>query len=178
MRYRRAKIGGGTYFFTLVTYQRQEILCAPENITLLKAAFAHVRKNHPFSIDTFVVLPDHLHCLMTLPDRDDDYPARLRLIKSYFSRKCTEIQVQNTASRRLKKEKAVWQRRYWEHSIKNDTDLRQHVGYIHYNPVKHGLANAPIDWPYSSFHSYVARGMLHKAWGSGGMVFDRKIGME
>ena len=188
MRYHRAKVKGGTYFFTVVTYKRIKIFNRSDNVELLRQAFRKIIKQHPFRIDAFVLLPDHLHCIWTLPQGDADFSKRWRLIKSYFSRKFKQTQVDwvegrnptKTASSRLKKkEKLLWQRRFWEHLIRNHEDLRRHVEYIHYNPVKHGLTKAPSDWDYSSFHRYVDEGMYDIKWGAGvKMKFDATVGYE
>ena len=180
MEYRRAKILGGTYFFTVITYARKNILTDPVNITLLRDASRHVMEKHPFEIDAFVLLPDHLHCIWTLPDGDMDFSKRWRLIKSYFTRNCLP-EYRNIANnaRIKKKEQAVWQRRYWEHLIRDDNDYLRHVEYIHYNPVKHGYVKAPRDWEYSSFHKYVRQGKYENNWGTGESIkFDEAIGNE
>ncbi len=166
MRYRRVKVNGGTYFFTVVTYQRSGILCEMENVQLLRNSFKTVMEKHPFTIDAMVVLPDHLHCIWTLPPDDSDYSKRWRLIKASFSRQCNEKYKQRiiSESRKNKKELAVWQRRFWEHLIRDDKDLKQHVEYIHYNPVKHGYVKTPKEWRFSSFHSYVRNGFRNIDW--------------
>ncbi len=180
MQYRRARIKGGTYFFTVVTYKRRRILTEPGNVSLLRKAFRQVMDNHPFTIDAFVLLPDHLHCIWTMPEGDRDFSKRWRLTKSYFSRKCDATHKNiPSRSRRKKKELAVWQRRFWEHLIRNEQDFVKHIEYIHYNPVKHGLAKAPKDWEYSSFHRYVREGVYDLEWGGGeNIMFDDAIGRE
>jgi putative transposase len=180
MDYRRAKIKGGSYFFTVVTYGRNKILTNNENVFLLREAFRHVMEGHPFILDAFILLPDHLHCIWTLPEGDMDFSKRWRLVKSYFTKKC-DHEHKNTpnASRKKKNEQAVWQRRFWEHLIRDDEDYLRHVEYIHYNPVKHGLVKAPKDWPYSSFHKYVREGKYDLNWGVGQLLtFDEAIGKE
>jgi putative transposase len=208
MQYRRAKIPGGTYFFTVVTYRREKILCTPVNVMLLRQIFKKIMERHPFNIDAFVLLPDHLHCIWTLPQGDFDFSMRWRLIKSYFTRKCqkpvgwveerhevkpalnptqsrpvgwveqSETQ-QKISSRLKKKEQTIWQRRFWEHLIRDDQDLIRHVEYIHYNPVKHGLVKAPMDWEYSSFHRYMRDGVYNSEWGAGVEIkFDSEVGGE
>ena len=169
MQYRRAKTPGASYFFTVVTHNRRKILCQPENADLLRNAFRYVMQKHPFKIDAIVILPEHLHCIWTLPEGDADFSSRWRLIKSYFSRQC-DIQYQGkiSESRQNKKEKAVWQRRFWEHLIRDERDFTSHVDYIHYNPVRHGLVDAPKDWQYSSFHRYVRDGCYPINWGADG----------
>lgn len=167
MQYRRSRAKGGTYFFTVVTYKRRKILCIPDSISLLRNVFGRVMGQHPFRIDAFILLPDHLHCIWTLPDGDSDFSKRWRLIKSQFSRESDDLYKNRpSASREKKKEQAVWQRRFWEHQICDEEDLIRHVEYIHYNPVKHGLVGAPRDWEYSSFHRYVSKGVYDDGWGS------------
>jgi putative transposase len=179
MQYRRAKTKGCSYFFTVVTHHRRPFLCLPENITLLRNIFRKVIKHHPFEIDAMVVLSDHLHCLWTLPEGDGDFSKRRRLIKSEFSRGCgVEFKAPPSASRQGKKEQAVWQRRFWEHQIRNEQDFVQHVEYIHYNPVKHGYAETPIDWLFSSFHRYVKKDLYPDNWGASEVEFDPWVGDE
>ncbi|OEU63784.1 MAG: transposase [Desulfobacterales bacterium S5133MH16] len=180
MRYRRAQIKGATYFFTVVTHKRTKFLCESENVSLLRETFKYVIEKHPFTIDAFVLLPDHLHCLWTLPDGDHDFSKRWRLIKTYFTRKCDDKYKHTPpVSRQSKKEQAVWQRRFWEHLIRDEDDFIRHVEYIHYNPVKHGLVMTPKGWPYSSFHRYVRDGCYNLEWGAGqDITFDETIGRE
>ncbi len=181
MQYRRARAKGGTYFFTLITLKRKKILAEAENVNILREAFKNVMNKYLFKIDAFVLLPDHLHCIWTLPQNDRDFSTRWRLVKSYFTRKCHERfkLKQLRESRKNKKEQAVWQRRFWEHQIRDERDLLNHVEYIHYNPVKHGLVNAPKDWKYSSFHRYVHEGKYNNEWGAGdGIIFNKEIGYE
>ena len=146
MKYRRAKVKGGTYFFTVVTFNRIKIFHNSDNVALLRGAIRKVMLKHPFQIDAFVLLPDHLHCILTLPQHDSDFSTRWRLIKSYFSRNFDGrnvgwVEARNPtnaaicASRKRKNEKPIWQRRFWEHLIRNQEDLNQHIEYIHYNPV-------------------------------------------
>ncbi len=180
MQYRRSRTDGGSYFFTVVTDRRRPFLCDPDNIILLRSVFREVKERHPFTINAIVILPDHLHCLWTLPENDANYSMRWRLIKSAFSRQCRAQYRGTTAkSRHNKQEQAVWQRRFWEHEIRSDSDYRQHVEYIHYNPVKHGLTTAPAGWPFSSFHRSVAEGRYEQNWGAGvEMKFGELIGRE
>ncbi|NMG21064.1 REP-associated tyrosine transposase [Brasilonema bromeliae] len=180
MQYRRAKVNGGSYFFTVVTHNRRKFLCEPDNISLLRNAFRYVMQQHPFEIDAIIVLPDHIHSIWTLPDGEHDFSTRWRLIKSYFSRQCaTEYQGEISKAREKKKEQAIWQPRFWEHQIRDDKDFAHHVEYIHYNPVKHGLVAAPKDWQYSSFHRYVRDGIYDMDWGADGeILFDASIGNE
>ncbi len=163
--YVRARISGGTYFFTVNLAERRGNTLLTEHITSLRAAFADTAKERPFAMPAFVVLPDHLHCLWRLPPCDCDFPTRWRLIKSRFSRALPEIE-RRSASRVTKGERGLWQRRYWEHLIRDGEDYRRHVDYIHYNPVKHGYVAEPRLWPHSSFARWVARGDYPQDWGS------------
>lgn len=180
MHYRRAKTPGATYFFTVVTYNRQPLFLSDYTIALLRQAFHTVKTESPFIIDAIVILPDHLHSIWTLPDADADYSSRWRHIKARFSLRCPQAYKQSqNLSRQHKGEQAIWQRRFWEHQIRNEADFSQHVDYIHYNPVKHGLVRAPMDWPYSSFHRYIKDGAYPADWGASGAIeFDEKIGRE
>jgi putative transposase len=145
--------------FAVVTHHWRSFLSEPQNVALLRRSFWYAMQRHPFVIDAAVILPEHLHCIWTLPDGDSDYSMRWRLIKSFFSRQCGDaVRGEISTSRKHKKEQAVWQRRFWEHCIRDEQDLRRHVEYIHYNPVRHGLVRAPKDWEYSSFHKYVREG--------------------
>lgn len=180
MQYRLIKTPGGTYFFTLVTFNRQKILCLPDNIRLLRQSFQYVNANHPVKIEAIAILPDHLHCLWRLPSTDADNSTRWRLIKSYFSHRCNALEVEKiSASRINKQERAIWQRRFWEHLIRDEIDFQRHVDYIHYNPVKHGLVKAPIDWEFSSFRRFVQAGMYPNEWGAAEEIRSLpEIGME
>ncbi|MDJ0798313.1 MAG: transposase [Calothrix sp. MO_167.B12] len=167
MKYRRTKVEGGTFFFTLVTHNRRQFLCDEENILLLRNIFIKVMQQHPFTVDAIVILPDHLHCIWTLPPDDNNFSTRWRLIKSNFTRHChPRYKEQISTSRQNKKEQAIWQRRFWEHQIRNQSDFASHVDYIHYNPVKHGYVKAPKDWQYCSFHRYVNQGIYDFDWGA------------
>ena len=180
MIYRRTKIKGGTYFFTVVTQNRRPFLCQPDNAVLLRHALQYTMQRQPMEIDAFVLLPDHLHSIWTLPDNDHDFSMRWRLIKSYFSRYCQDsYQNSVSTSRQGKQERALWQRRFWEHMIRDNQDFINHVEYIHYNPVKHGLVAAPKEWEYSSFHRYVQAGLYDEMWGAGvEMSFNPETGNE
>ena len=156
--YRRIYRKGGCYFFTVVTTKRQSILI--KNIQLVREAFQHVCSRHPFIIDAAVILPDHLHCIWTLPENDDDYSMRWRLLKSYFSHHLSE-QKNFTFN---KSNRSVWQKRFWEHLIRDEHDYNRHLDYIHYNPVKHGYVERAADWEYSSFKKFVKQGLYEKNW--------------
>ncbi len=162
-RYRRAEIKGGTYFFTVTLADRSGDLLV-RHIDHLRQAYQAATNLYPFSTVAICILPDHLHALWTLPPEDANFPLRWRLIKSKFSR-TLPIDARRTASKLAKREKGIWQRRYWEHAIRDDADLERHVDYIHFNPVKHGYVSRVSDWPHSSFARYVARGSRPQDWG-------------
>ncbi len=136
MRYRQANAAGGAYFFTVVLAERKSALLV-DRAELLREAIAEVKTHHPFRIIALVVLLDHLHAIWQLPPEDADYPKRWSLIKAKFSRGIPRHEPVR-ASRAAKRERGIWQRRYWEHQIRDDLDLQAHVDYVHYNPVKHG----------------------------------------
>jgi putative transposase len=164
MQYRRAKTPGGTYFFTVVTFRRRKFLCEPDNVELLRQAFRTVKSAHTFTIDAFV-LPEHLRCIWTLLPDDHDYPMRWNAIKNYFTRRCPDaLKLSLSPSQRRKRVQTIWQPRYWEHQIRDDRDFEKHCDYIHWNPVKHGLAANPGDWPYSSFHRFLRLGFYPPNW--------------
>jgi putative transposase len=160
--YRRNVVKGGCYFFTVNLADRASDLLT-ENIALLRQSIAYVMQKHPFYIDAMVVLPDHIHAIWTLPENDADYALRWRLIKTHFSRNITKTE-KISQSRISKGERSIWQRRYWEHTIKDDRDFGNHVDYIHINPVKHGYVTHATEWPYSSIHKYIKAGKLPNNW--------------
>ena len=162
MDYRRYRQAGGCYFFTLVTENRTPLLI--EHIERLRIAMRHCKEKHPFTIDAIVVLPEHLHTLWTLPPDDHDFSTRWMVIKRKFSAGLETITTNK--SKLAKREKGVWQRRFWEHCIRNDDDWQRHIDYIHYNPVKHSHCARPLDWRYSSFATMVSRGWYTEDWGS------------
>ncbi|MFE8070085.1 transposase [Marinobacteraceae bacterium S3BR75-40.1] len=170
MQYRRSNTKGGTYFFTVNMAQRNSDLLV-RHIDDLREVMRHVKTKHPFSLLAMVVLPDHLHTIWRLPEGNADYSQRWSLIKAGFSRRMGKGEYIRQ-SRVAKRERGIWQRRYWEHQIKDENDLARHVDYIHYNPVKHGWVKRPIDWPYSTLHGYVARGMVSVDWGGVGCEED------
>jgi putative transposase len=132
-------------------------------IERLRHAYAGVERRLPFTTVAICFLPDHIHALWQLPDGDADYAARWSLFKSAFSRGLAPAPTRSP-SKIAKREKGIWQRRYWEHAIRDDADLERHVNSIHYNPVKHGLVTCVADWPFSSFRRYVAQGILPADW--------------
>ena len=155
--YRRSKLHGGTYFFTVVSYRRQKILCDNPIRNALRDAINSTRLKYPFRIEAWVLLPDHLHCIWTLPEHDADYMKRWSLIKRKVSIVCS-AQYKNSAwlsiSSKKHRESTIWQRRYWEHRIRDQDDFNLHVEYIHNNPVKHGWCEQAIDWPYSTLYRW------------------------
>ncbi len=162
--YVRAHVPGGTFFFTLVTYQRLPILAHPLARRALRNAIRRVRTERPFHIDAIVLLPDHLHTLWTLPDGDADFSTRWRLIKHWTTQQLTlqMVTLEQSASRQKKQERPIWQRRFWEHTVRNEDEFAALCDYIHYNQVKHGYVSCPHGWPYSSFWRSIKAG--HYSW--------------
>ncbi len=161
VRYRRNRVQGGTYFFTVTLADRRSAALV-DHIDKLRAAFRTTRQERPFTIDAVVILPDHLHAILTLPQGDADFSGRWRRIKGHFS--TGMIAAGAAIKRRGNGGLALWQRRYWEHTIRDDRDFERHVDYIHFNPVKHRLVKCVRDWPHSSFHLFVRRGILPADW--------------
>jgi putative transposase len=160
--YRRNRVPGATYFFTVNLFDRRSNLLV-EHIDLLRKAVRGVRHKSPFAINAWVVLPDHMHCLWTLPEGDADFPARWREIKKSFSKSLPPIEARSTVMIH-RGERGIWQRRYWEHTIRDDRDYAAHMDYIHFNPVKHGLTVSPSDWSFSSFRRCVREGLYPEQW--------------
>lgn len=152
------RLAGGTYFFTVTLTDR---------VDALRQSFREVKKSHPFEIGAIVIVPEHLHAVWTLPDGEHDFSLRWRQIKSAFSRQISK-------SRLRKHERGIWQRRFWEHAIRDDDDFRRHVDYIHFNPVKHGYVRNVADWRHSSFHRYVRLEILPENWAG----FDEEFGID
>ena len=181
--YKRNFLPGGTFFFTVVTHERSPWLCTEKARNALRMAIGEVRAKRPFTIAAWVLLPDHLHCLWELPEDDHDFSIRWRLIKTRVSRQCADlcekvgcvsdsVTHQNSTahqniSRSRRGESNLWQRRFWEHTIRDERDYAAHCDYIHYNPVKHGLSKSPADWPYSTFHRFVEQRIYPIDWGAG-----------
>ncbi len=157
--YRRAYLPGGIYFFTVVTLNRAPIFTDENRVEALRQAFRKVKATRPFEIDAMVILPEHLHCIWRMPEGDADYSSRWREIKKAASRRI------GTATN-ARNERMVWQRRFWEHAIRDEEDWRRHVDYIHYNPVKHGLASSPGAWAWSSFGNALKKGWYEESWGA------------
>jgi putative transposase len=169
--YRRAYIPGGCFFFTVVTHHRQPLFAKGRNIDRLRDGFRRAMAKHPFRIDAIVILPDHLHSVWRLPEGDADFSLRWRLVKHYLA-----AGVPAATNRRG--EKLVWQRRFWEHAIRDEEDWRNHIDYVHYNPVKHGYARRPGDWAWSSFARAEQRGWYPPGWGALGPVNLRGMELE
>lgn len=160
--YRRVKAKGSTFFFTIVLADRSSSMLV-EQIERLRAAYRLAQSRRPFETVAICILPDHLHAIWALPEDDDDFSIRWSLIKTSFSR---GIEARpRSPSKIVKREKGIWQRRFWEHAIRDEADLERHIDYIHFNPVKHGHVSRVADWPHSSFHRYVGQGLLEADWG-------------
>jgi putative transposase len=161
--YRRAFVPGGCWFFTVNLLDRRRALLI-DQIEILREAVGATRQSHPFTIDAFVVLPDHLHAIWQLPPGDSDFSVRWRLIKTRFAKALPSTE-RLSAIRVARNERGIWQRRFWEHLIRNEADYARHVDYCYYNPVKHGYVSKVGDWPYSSFHRDVRAGLFPEDWG-------------
>lgn len=175
--YRRANIDGVTYFFTVNTLKRQTFLLDDDVRAALREGIALVRQSYPFIIDAWVLLPDHLHCLWTLPPDDGDFSARWRVIKRTVTQRCGArlhrpdlVNVRRTQ----RKQSTLWQHRYWEHLIRDEEDYRRHVDYIHWNPVKHGYVQRAGDWPYSTFQRHAMQGIYPPDWGIDASTVDEE----
>ncbi len=171
--YRRAKISGATYFFTVNLADRKRTTLV-DQIELLKRIVREEMNAHPFEVNAMVVLPEHLHAIWTLPMDDADFSGRWRRIKARMSAALPPGE-RRSASRLSKGERGIWQRRFWEHLIRNDLDLQRHVDYVHFNPVKHGHVQQVGDWPHSTFHRYVREGKYPIGW-TGEEVIDVDAG--
>jgi len=165
MRYRRADVPGATYFFTVNIAERSKTLLV-DHVGVLRMAMRRVKEIHPFEIEAIVILPDHLHAIWTLPQNDADFSMRWNLIKGTFSRNIPGNESIST-SRRKKGERGIWQRRFWEHLIRNESDFERHVDYIHYNPVKHGYVPKADEWTFSSIHRFMKNGIIPVDWAGG-----------
>lgn len=167
--YKRVYVEGGTYFFTVNTIKRKTILTRPESRYLLKTAWQEIKKIHPFEDVALCLMPDHIHCIWKLPENDSNFSVRWNGIKGLFSKKYKKTDSYSHDSDRIRKNKqeaSVWQRRFWEHLIRDDDDLQRHIDYIHYNPVKHGYVAKATDWEYSTIHRYIHDGIVEPDWGN------------
>ncbi|MFT3736439.1 MAG: transposase [Rhodocyclaceae bacterium] len=161
--YIRHRPPGGTWFFTHNLLDRSSGLLV-EHIDLLRESVRAVKAKRPFHIDAWIVLPDHMHAIWTLPEGDSDYSGRWRAIKIAFSKGLPKTEMRS-AARVAQGERGIWQRRFWEHTIRDDADYAAHVDYVHVNPLKHGHVRRVADWPHSSFHRAVAQGIYAADWG-------------
>ncbi len=171
--YRRNRVKGGCYFFTINLLERGNNTLLVENIDYLRKIVKDIRLQHPFHIDGWVILPEHMHCMWTLPNGDSDYSMRIRLMKGMFSQGLPKTEWLSSV-RRNSGERGLWQRLFWEHTIRDDNDYVRHMDYLHYNPVKHGYVKRVCDWSYSTFHTLVERGVYPSDWG--GDVDDISVG--
>jgi len=172
--YRRNFVPGGSFFFTVNLANRQTSLLT-ERTHLLRESIRYTRARRPFTLDAIVVLPEHLHAIWTLPPGDTDYATRWRLIKTVFSRS-VEPTERRSKSRLEKGERGIWQRRYWEHTLRDDGDFERHCDYIHFNPVKHGYVSTVSAWPYSSFQRFVGLGVYPVDWANGAPIEGNEFG--
>lgn len=173
--WRRAYVPGGTYFFTLVTSERAPILTTTFARSLLREVTSECRRQWPFEIEAVVLMSDHLHTVWRLPEGDTEYSKRWGWLKKEFTKKWLAAggsERRISTSRQRDRRSGVWQRRFWEHVIRDERDLVRHLDYIHYNPVKHGLVGRAVDWPWSSFHRFVREGRYSADWGYGPMDFN------
>ena len=175
--YIRTRLTGRIYFFTVNLAERGNNDLLLRYIDDLRQAFRQTQRDHPFSIDAIVILPDHLHCLWRLRDNDADFSTRWQLIKARFSR-AIEPGERISQSRLRKGERGIWQRRFWEHVIRDEDDYARHADYIHYNPVKHGYVKMASEWPYSSLHKWVEQGRYPEDWGGSEMKTRLARGCE
>ena len=171
--YKRYRKPGGTYFFTVNLLDRR-IDTLTRHVDALRAAVLATRRERPFHIDAWVVLPDHMHCVWTLPAGDHDFSNRWKAIKTRFV-KAIPFTERRSRYQIAKGERGIWQRRFWEHLIHDENDFIRHVDYVHWNPMKHGLVTTLAEWPYSTFHRYVQRGIYPSNW-AGGNEFEVKTG--
>lgn len=161
VRYRRNFLAGGTFFFTVALADRKSSALV-DHVSTLRMAFRIARHERPFTVDAIVILPEHLHAIWTLPPGDADFSGRWKRIKAHFTHRL--VAAGTPVQRHRNGEYALWQRRFWEHTIRNEQDFARHLDYVHFNPVKHRLVSRARDWPYSSFHVHVRRGLLPADW--------------
>ncbi|MBX3400161.1 MAG: transposase [Gemmataceae bacterium] len=167
--YIRSHVPGGTFFFTMVTYNRRPILTSDSSRRLLRESIRQEQSTRPFNLFATVLLPDHWHWIGILPERDSDYSSRIRRIKERFTEwHLASGGAEEPVSRDQLQHRArgVWQPRFWEHTVRDEDDLKRCVDYIHWNPVKHGFVERPKDYPWSSFHRFVKLGEYPEDWGA------------
>jgi putative transposase len=161
VHYRRLQVKGGIYFFTVALQDRKSTLLT-QYIRVLQKSWKSVQVKRPFKTIAYVILPDHFHAVWQLPEDDNDFPTRLRLIKRQFTK---NVVVMNSVfSKNKRNEYNIWQKRYWEHMIRDERDYENHINYIHYNPIKHKYVKRTRDWPYSSFMKFVNQGIYKLNW--------------
>lgn len=173
-RYRRHYVAGGTFFFTVKLANPKDDLLT-RHVDWLRQAYGRVQRQYPFETVAVCILPNHLHAIWTLPEGDADYSLRWRLLKTYFSAHFARREGLSPSKMR-RHERGIWQRRFYEHTVRDADDLQRCVDYVHYNPVKHGLADCVRDWPFSSFHRFVREGMLSADWAGGRLVAEMEWG--
>ncbi|WAJ70189.1 REP-associated tyrosine transposase [Catenovulum adriaticum] len=161
--YKRFKKAGGLYFFTVTLANRFNNDLLIRHIELLRAVVKKVKTEYPFIIHAWCVLPDHMHCVIELPEGDDNFSLRWQLIKTHFSKKLPKSEFLSEVQLK-RKERGIWQKRFWEHVIRDETDYWHHINYVHFNPLKHGLVTQLKSWPYSTFHQYVQAGVYSENW--------------
>ena len=169
--YRRDR-EGSSYFFTVVSYRRHPLLCDAGIRSILRSKIIELRRRRSFAIDAWVLLPDHLHCIWTMPESDTDFSSRWAWLKKEATKGAARCGVIDRVGTSL------WQPRFWEHRIRDDRDFRAHCDYIHWNPVKHGLVTRAGDWPWSTFRRFVAKGLLAPDWGNAEVKIAAGIGRE
>jgi REP-associated tyrosine transposase len=166
-KYRRNYQNGGTYFISIITGERFPLFESSIARDCLRLAFEKTKATHPFTLDACVLLPEHIHCLLTLPEDDGEYSKRISIVKRLFSQCCKQKGIQYprpSKSKLSKRESGFWQRRFWEHTIKDEEDYKNHLDYIHYNPVKHGLVQCAHAWPHSTFNKWIKHGEYGSDW--------------
>ena len=168
--YIRHELSGRLIFVTIKTLPHCAILVEQRDV--LRAAIATVQSRRPFVIAALVLLPDHLHAIFDLPPEDEDFSTRISVMKVLFSKRIAVEDESLSASRSVRRERGIWQRRFYEHIIRDERDLQNHIDYIHINPVKHGYVKRAQDWPHSSFHRYVREGKLPINWAGGDVDID------
>lgn len=176
--YRRSILEGGTFFFTVVTYNRRPILTTPIAREILHSAWITVQERFPFNTDAVCLLPEHIHCIWTLPEGDSNFPVRWKEIKRLFTRDYlyqVGLGKFRNKSHQKQGEATIWQRRFWEHTIRNQEDFARHIEYIFFNPVKHGLVERVSEWPWSSFHRFVRQGFYPVEWGGSEVREERDM---
>lgn len=173
--YRRCYVPGGSYFFTVVTERRAAILANDTARDCLRSAIRHCQHGLPFHVDALVILPDHIHAIWSMPPGDCDYSKRWGIVKRHFTQHWLAlggIEQPISESRKNNRRRGVWQRRFWEHTLRDERDYQHHFDYLHFNPVKHGLVDKVSNWPYSSFHYWVKQGVYPDDWGYGREIYD------